>query len=363
MANRIRVCVWDNNEISCQYMIDTINSIGKYFAIEYKNTTEDIQELTWKNPEILILDLDKTITDIALFIVELKQQMPQLKVIGVSKDKVIDNPSDYGFVAVLNKEFTIQEFLAVVAPEDISRDTEKCNVITFFSPKAKSGKTTLITNLAIDIAEQSGEKVGIIDAETCFADVDVFYNLKPKSTIIEVIRDIDYIDEDDFEQYFTKVNDNVSVLCGSKNPQLSVTITPEALVKIINIAKKKFKYLLVDIAPGFNLITIAVCEEADKVYLMAMYDDGYEVYHLNRAVDIFHSLDNWEQRIEAIIMRLKPDRNKQAEIEAQLGVPVILLPNEYVQSAQSVNKGDIGTDKKTPLAQEIYNMATHLCGL
>lgn len=363
MADRRRVCVWDNDEISCQYMINTINSIGQYFAIEYKNATGDIQELTWKNPEILILDIDKTIVDIALFTIELKQQMPQLKIIGVSKDKVIDNPSDYGFIAVLNKEFTVQEFLAVVAPEDILIDKEQCNVITFFSPKGKSGKTTLITNLAIDIAEQSGEKVGIIDAETCFADVDVFYNLKPKSTIIEAIRDIDYIDEDDFEQYFTEVNSNVSVLCGSKNPQLSATITPEALVKIINIAKKKFKYLLIDIAPGFNLLTIAVCEEANKVYLIAMYDDGYEVYHLNRAVDIFHSLDNWEQRIEAIIMRLKPDKDKQAEIEAQLGIPVTLLPNEYVQSAQSVNKGDIGADKKTPLAQEIYNMATRIYNL
>ena len=90
-------------------------------------------------------------------------------------------------------------------------------MLSFFSPKGKSGRTTLIVNLALSLARVSGEKVGIIDAETNFADMDAFLNLNPRSTIVEALRDLSYLTSGTLEKYFEEVSDKVLCFAAQKH--------------------------------------------------------------------------------------------------------------------------------------------------
>lgn len=363
MIENIKVCVWDNDKNNCKSMIDTINEVSGYFAGGYENGMADIQELLWKNPQILLIDIDYTITEPKRFIKNIKMQIPHLKLIAVSAElptESIDELKKIGFDQVLNKSFSHEDFVNAVSIFT-KHKVNRCKIISFFSPKGKSGKTTLIVNLATAIANITQKKVAIIDADTVFADIDVFFNINPKSTIVETLRDIEYLSKETVLRYFEEVVQDVYILSGAKDPQLAGYITDEGLEKLVKLVRDNFDYILIDTSAGFNLVNIKACELANKVYVMAMHDDDYEMYHLERAMEIFHSLDDWQKRVEIAIMRLKPDLNKKSELERKLSVPVTLLPNEYIQSAKAVNYGSVGADESSALAKEIFKMAEHIC--
>lgn len=257
------------------------------------------------------------------------------------------------------ESFLADENAATNSPKNYS---DVCQIVSFFSPKGKSGRTTIIVNLALALARISGERVGIIDADTHFADMDAFLNLNPPSTVVEALRDISYLKPGTLLNYFEEAADNVYVLCGAKTPQQASYVEPKALEQLLAMARNCFRYVLVDIAPGFNPVSIAACEASQHVFLTSMADDAFEVQHLQRAMEIFHSLSNWQERVSCIISRLQPDMHHALELEKQIGCPVMLLPNEYILCAEAANNGRMALDvgPSSPLTTQIEQIAHKL---
>ena len=245
-----------------------------------------------------------------------------------------------------------------IAKQEKHINLGNCQVLSFFSPKGKS------VNLALALARVSGEKVGIIDAETNFADMDAFLNLNPRSTIVEALRDLTYLTSGTLEKYFEEVSDKVFVLCGATSPQQAAFVEPEGLTKLINLARPNYRYILVDLAPGFNPISIAAAEASERVYLTTMAGGTFEIKHLQRAMEIFRSLDNWQQRVGCVITRMAPDVRRAKELEEQIGCPVTLIPNEYLLCSEAANNGRMAVDigSGSPLTQQIDRMAFAIHG-
>lgn len=249
---------------------------------------------------------------------------------------------------------------AAGSPQDYS---DRCQIVSFFSPKGKSGRTTLIVNLALALARISGARVGIIDADTHFPDMDAFLNLTPPSTIVEALRDLSYLKPGTLLEYFEEAAPDVYVLCGAKTPQQAAYVEPEGLTQLLKMARTSFRYILVDLAPGFNPISIAASEASQKVFLTAMADNTFEVQHLQKAMEIFRSLDNYQQRVECIISRLAPDMHHAHALEKEIGCPVNILPNEYILCAEAANNGRMALDvgPSSPLTTQIERIAHKLC--
>ena len=258
------------------------------------------------------------------------------------------------------ESFLADENAANKSPKNYS---DVCQVVSFFSPKGKSGRTTIIVNLALALARITGERVGIIDADTHFPDMDAFLNLNPPSTIVEALRDLSYLKSGTLLEYFEEAAPDVYVLCGAKTPQQAAYVDPEGVEQLIQMARPSFRFLLVDLAPGFNPISIAACEASQNVFLTAMADNSFEVQHLQRAMEIFQSLDNYQQRVACIISRLQPDMHHARELEKQIGCPVMLLPNEYMLCAEAANNGRMALDvgPSSPLTAQIERIADKLC--
>ena len=368
MAQKLRVCVWDEDSDSRAGMLRVLNNLDDFQAIEYRSGAGGIGNLESLKPQILLLDVDYTIAQPDKLMPELRKSMPEMRIIALSKRW--DEGSrkmfhDLGFDALLLKPMDAESFQRAVetAMQD-KGNASHCKVLSFFSPKGKSGRTTLIVNLALALARVSGEKVGIIDAETNFADMDAFLNLNPRSTIVEALRDLSYLTAGTLEKYFEEVSDKVFVLCGAKTPQQAAFVEPEGLTKLINLARPNFRYLLVDLAPGFNPISIAAAEASEKVYLTTMAGGTFEIKHLQRAMDIFQSLDNWQQRVGCVITRMAPDVRRAKELEERIGCPVTLIPNEYLLCSEAANNGRMAVDigSGSPLTQQIDRMAFAIHG-
>ena len=368
MAQKIRVCIWDEDSESRAGMLRVLGNLDDYQVTEYRSGAGGIANLENLRPQILLLDVDYTIAEPDKLVPELRKSLPDLKIIALGKrwdEGSRQRFNELGFDAMLLKPLDVESFQkAVQTANQSSVVKSNCQVLSFFSPKGKSGRTTLIVNLALALSRVSGEKVGIIDAETNFADMDAFLNLNPRSTIVEALRDLTYLTGGTLEKYFEEVSDKVFVLCGANTPQQAAFVEPEGLTKLINLARPNFRYLLVDLAPGFNPISIAAAEASEKVYLTTMAGGTFEIKHLQRAMEIFKSLDNWQQRVGCIITRMAPDVRRAKELEELIGCPVTLIPNEYLLCSEAANNGRMAVDigSGSPLTQQIDRMAFAING-
>jgi pilus assembly protein CpaE len=149
------------------------------------------------------------------------------------------------------------------------------------------------------------------------------------------------------------------VLCGAKTPQQAAFLAPEGLTRLLQLARGGFRYLLVDLGPGFTPLSIAVAEASERVYLTAMADGTFEVLHLKRTLEIMRSLEDWERRVSCVITRMTPDVRRAKQLEEQIGCPVLLIPNEYRLCAEAANNGRMAVDigRSSALTQQIDRMA------
>ena len=368
MVPKIRLCIWDDDSASRAAMLRVLNNLDEYQVNEYRSGAGGIDNLVALRPQVLLVDVDYTVTTPEKLVPELRKELPKLKLIALSKRWDEGSHTQYrdmGFDSLLLKPLDAESLQKAVATAQESRViTSNCQVLSFFSPKGKSGRTTLIVNLALALARVSGEKVGIIDAETNFADMDAFLNLNPRSTIVEALRDLSYLTPGTLEKYFEEVSDKVYFMCGAKTPQQAACVEPEGLTKLIDLARSNFRYLLVDLAPGFNPISIAAAEASERVYLTIMAGGAFEIKHLQRAMEIFKSLDAWQQRVACVITRMHPDVRQAKELEEQLGCPVTLIPNEYLLCSEAANNGRMALDigSGSALTQQIDRMAFAIHG-
>jgi pilus assembly protein CpaE len=202
--------------------------------------------------------------------------------------------------------------------------------LAFFSPKGHSGRTTVATVLAIELAKKSGESVGIIDADLQFGDVAMFFDAVPRHNVVEASHDVRLLNPTTLEAYFHPVGDGVWIMGGPTRPEHAALVEANNLIDVVRMAGSLFRYVLLDLPAGFNPISLALAEFADTDILVSMISSGQEIRHMKRSMKMFHTWDAYGKKIYPLFVGVKnctPDRKRK--IEEEFGRPVTkILPEE-----------------------------------
>ena len=342
---------------------------GFKLAARYQRAGDALGQSAMFKPNVVLLDLDVK-GNLAL-IPEFVSSFPDAALICVSSHwNAVDAEQmvQAGAKGFLVKPFSGEELTQAVQTFGKNGMARGSEVLAFFSPKGKSGKTTLIANLAMSLASRSGEPVGIIDADLQFGDMAVFFNLEPKSTIVEATRDVKFLSPVTLNSYFVPVPEaeNIHVLCGTKMPELAEMVEIAPFEDMVRMAQSLFRYVLIDLPPGFNPISVAASELADTTYVVAMVGGGYEVLHMKRALEIFKAWPDCESRVKTIFTRVSPCTDQERRVlEKELEYPIsAILPNEYLLVSAAANSGRMAVDIQpdTPLSVQISRLSKDIMG-
>ena len=342
---------------------------GFKLAARYQRAGDALGQSAMFKPNVVLLDLDVK-GNLAL-IPEFVSSFPDAALICVSSHwdaKDAEQMVQEGAKGFLVKPFSGEELTQAVQTFGKNGMARGSEVLAFFSPKGKSGKTTLIANLAMSLANRSGEPVGIIDADLQFGDMAVFFNLEPKSTIVEATRDVKFLSPVTLNSYFVPVPEaeNIRVLCGTKMPEFAEMVEIAPFEDMVRMAQSLFRYVLIDLPPGFNPISVAASELADTTYVVAMVGGGYEVLHMKRALEIFKAWPDCESRVKTIFTRVSPCTDQERRVlEKELEYPIsAILPNEYLLVSAAANSGRMAVDIQpdTPLSVQISRLSKDIMG-
>ena len=359
------VLLYESNRIMLGTLSNVIKSAPNCNLVaSYQSHTDALGQGKVFNPNLLLIDVESQ--DATWLITEFRKAFPSAIIICMGERWQADSASH--LVQAGASGYIIKPFSAVELKDTIDTFAKgggletSCKVMTFFSPKGKCGKTTLIANLAMSLARKTNEPVGIIDADLQFGDMAVFFNLNPSNTIVEAARDADFLAPVSLQSLFVPVTDNVSVLCGTRNPSLIDRVAIKDFETVVNSARSLFKYLLIDVPAGFNPTSISAAEIADVTYLVAMNNDGFEKQHIRKAISLFE--EDWpdvKDRLKVVFTRVEPyGAEKSSELENQLGFPMEgILPNEYMLVSKAADNGrmalDIASDSR--LSDAISHLA------
>jgi pilus assembly protein CpaE len=140
-------------------------------------------------------------------------------------------------------------------------------VVSVFSPKGGTGKTTVAVNLAVAAAE-SGVKVALVDGNVRFGDCATLMRLRPKRTLADIASVTEDPDEAVMQSVLTHHESGVELLAAPSEPSAGDLISARALAGAIRALKKSYELVIVDTGPAWDAHTQAALTSSDMHLLV-----------------------------------------------------------------------------------------------
>jgi pilus assembly protein CpaE len=223
----------------------------------------------------------------------------------------------------------------------VTNENEKCRVITTFSNKGGIGKTAIATNLALELANITKEKVALIDLNLQLGDITTFLDINPTFDISYVIQNLSRIDETFLLSTLEKYKDtNLYILADPPYLEQAEDITAEQISTLFSVLKQTFSYIVVDTGSNFDGKTITALDNSDLILLITIVNLP-AIRNCQRCMDLFERLGYEKNKIKIILNRyMENDEIKAEDAEDVLGQEAYWkIPNNYFTIMSAINKG------------------------
>ena len=137
--------------------------------------------------------------------------------------------------------------------------------ITVTSGKGGVGKTSLVANMAICLA-QAGQRVIILDADLGLANIDVVFGIRPKNSLMDVINGEMQLDE-----IMVQGPHGIQIIAGGSGVLELAELETEKAARLFNqlrFLEDKADFLLIDTGAGISESVISFCQAADQIVVI-----------------------------------------------------------------------------------------------
>ena len=195
-----------------------------------------------------------------------KQEQDILAGYSHGADDYIGKPIDLAVLAA--KIETILRQTRVVA-EVIAAPRKLGVVIAFAHGKGGVGATTLAANVAAALAADD-KTVVLIDLNLQFGTAAMFFDLRPRATIVEFARgDVSRVTEEDFAQFLADHKSGVRILAAPPSPEEAELVSVGAVQQAIDLARSGRDAVVLDLAAKLDEVTLAALDVTDIVCVVA----------------------------------------------------------------------------------------------
>ena len=314
----------------------------------YTNLKEAFDEIMKEHPQLIIVDLSNDKEESYKIIEKISATQKQTKIIvtaaSYDTDSIIKAMRS-GAREFLPKPILKEDLLNTLNKiNEQTYGTEKktnCKVITTFSNKGGIGKTSIATNLALEIANITKEKVALVDMNFQLGDVATFLDIKPSFDISYVVKNLDGTDDTFLLSTLDKYKDtDLYILADPPYMEQAKDITPEQISKLFDALRETFAYVIVDTSNVFDGKTITVLDNTDFIMLVTIVNLP-AIRNCQRCLDVFERLGYDRDKTKIVINRyMENDEVSAEDVENALNQKVYWkIPNNYFTIMSSINKG------------------------
>ena len=162
------------------------------------------------------------------------------------------------------------------------------SVVTMLEPKGGSGKTSVLSNLAVLMAQKFPGEVVAVDLDLQFGDLSDALLLDPRYTIADVAKLPGELDATTMKAFLTRRQD-LFVLCAPRTPAEADVVTPELVSATVSLLRQEFKWVLIDTAAGLIEPSLTVLDVSTDLILLASLD-SFSIRNLKKTIEIMDQL-------------------------------------------------------------------------
>ena len=140
-------------------------------------------------------------------------------------------------------------------------------LLVFLGAKGGDGVTTLACNLAVALAQESGQNTLLIDLDLPLGDAALNLGVVAEYSTINALQNFNRLDSSFLSRLLVKHSSGVSVLAApGKFPQYDAT--KEAIDRLITVARQDFDNVVIDMGSRLDLMGTSLFKEGSTVYLV-----------------------------------------------------------------------------------------------
>lgn len=158
---------------------------------------------------------------------------------------------------------------AAQAELDAAR-SQQGRVTVVSSSKGGSGKTTVATNLAVELARRDGDTV-LVDLDVQFGDAGSALQLLPEHTIADAVGS-NHLDATGLKVLLTTHDSGLYVLAAPRDPVEAERVSADKAAEIIRLLAADFQHVVVDTDPGLSEHSLAALDAASDIVLICGMD-------------------------------------------------------------------------------------------
>ncbi len=333
------------------------SEVIKLFAGEFDNLEvcqeNDYSEAykkiaNYQGKSILLADLSSYKQQKLELILKVTKECKSCKVLALSDNPSVDliieimraGAKEFVPIPIIKSEF-FESVNKLLSEFNETKKTNNCKIISVFSNKGGIGKTSLATNLALELSKITKENIALIDLNFQMGDITTFLDLKPSFNISYMLENLDKINEtfllSTLERY---KKTSLYVLADPPYFKQADNIQPRQITKLFNTLKETFSYIIVDAEASFEGKNIAALDNSDLVLLVSVANLP-ALRNTQRCLELFEKLGYDKEKVKIIINRyMENDEIKETDIEKVLSKKIYWkIPNNYFAIMTAINKG------------------------
>ncbi|MGD0730044.1 MAG: hypothetical protein ABR956_02190 [Terracidiphilus sp.] len=237
------------------------------------------------------------------------------------------------------------------------------DLCVFLGAKGGCGVTTLASNFALLMAQESGQSTLLIDFGLPLGDVAINLGMTAEYSTANALQDYTRLDANFLAGLLAKHSSGLNVLAAPSEFGQSKPITIEAVDKLISVARQNFDHVVVDAGSRLDFKGSALLDESATLYLVAQVGVS-ELRNANRLISQFFSARG--RKLQIVLNRYIPGALglDEKNIAKALTKPVQWrIPDDYADARRTQNTATPIALGDTPISQAIRQMARTACGL
>jgi pilus assembly protein CpaE len=244
-----------------------------------------------------------------------------------------------------------------------TRRKPRGRILAFSGSKGGSGVTTIASNFAVCLAEESRARVVLVDMDLRMGDSALILGISSRFSIVDALANAERLDREFLSTLLTKHGSGLSVLAGPED-YTPVSPVEGGAIRLFRILKEEFDYVVVDAGTNTGKLHDSLLDAADTVYLVTEVSIP-ALRAANRIIAWLAGRDR-QQTVEVIINRhdSRTIELDEARIAKALGHAANWnVPNHFQSVREAQNSGiPLASAGSGPIAKILTRMARAACG-
>ena len=250
-----------------------------FYADSYR---EAMDVASRRQPSLIVVEIDRDVSEVIALTKDLQELVPDCAIAAAYKpDRLEAGQSESGTIIELLRA-RVRDFLRrplsttelrAALDRLFSRaagtaTTAQGRVAAFLSNKGGVGKSTLAVNVACGLAQRHPDDVLLIDTSLQVGTCAMLLDLRATTSIVDAIRERDRLDKTLLRHLTLRHGSGLRLLAAPVDALEGTEVDDEAMARVVNMARRSFKYVVVDTFPVLDSVLMTILDVADVAYIV-----------------------------------------------------------------------------------------------